>query len=198
MGLEEFWGGRRTQEKPRTRTAFTGAGQSAMDERGRPRGGDSQHEVFRPRSDAIDLDGAILGTVFGAFLRPDQSLVATRDDSLDHFRVGSKGRRHLRGIQNTQPSRGPRTHVDQTPPAPESLHDQFDRLRNFEALGPDGLRHSPILEIDEVDQLERRQHIHGRRTRISLRRQSVIEHVGDSSPDVGGAELPPGCGDTLA
>jgi hypothetical protein len=127
--------------------------QRSVYERRGTAGCDAQDNIFGRDLALSDRFDGIVGMVFSAFDASPDRLIPAGDDALHHFRRSHECRGALSGIDNAQPPGSPRAHIEESPTALERPHDAPNRLTNLR-LGPfDGVGHSAILAVDDIERL---------------------------------------------
>ena len=107
----------------------------------------------------VDRRGPIIGTIFGALLRLEHSLRPPRNDSLHQLGIAAEGGRAFAGVEDAKSPARAGADIEQSPlTAKRRLH-KGDAARDLLPLRCNSGGYAEVLEVHEVDDLERRREI---------------------------------------
>jgi hypothetical protein len=111
----------------------------------------NSHDDIAQRDAALfEFEGPGFEIILRVLDRMAKRAIAARDDALNDSRRESVGRRYLRGIEHTETSARPRSHVEPPPATRERTGQTFHGLRHLrEDIEHSGMRNA-ILSMDQA------------------------------------------------
>ena len=106
--------------------------------------------------------------IFGALLRTEDGPLSSGDDPLHLLRVAAERRGTFAGIEDTEPPRRSRADIKETATLTEGRLDEADDRGDLVPAAGHGVGNRAVFGVHQVDDLDRRREIDGRRPRVAL------------------------------
>ena len=159
-------GSRIARHEDDLRARLAGARQAATDIRRHAAGRHADDDVLLGRLQPLDRARAVLVAVLGAFLRVEERGLAAGHHRLNRVRVGPERRRHLRRLDDAQPSAGAGADEDHAPALAQRFDDDVDADGDARLLALNRREHFAIVVQHQLDDVGRRRLVDAERRGI--------------------------------